>query len=265
MGPGAWIIMAIVLIQVVAGAMAKVAEGRKAKERRGAALSKSESRGTGSLASQVSQKVISRTEALEELRRKRIEELRKRIVGASENKPPVEGSTRVRVDGGGATPQQPPVVVPPVAERPAEKLPDRMSASRKSAQRKIAKEKASRSKASSSERNRRGANRSARPSAKPASKQKAPVAAKSGASNAPELKGAFARKKSPIFNSAIALSAPGQEKGARDGGLAGSAGLMQGMLQDPEKFRQAVLLSELLAPPVSLRPGGCGGAEQPQS
>lgn len=264
MGPGAWIIMAIVLIQVVAGAMAKVAEGRKAKER-GSALKKGEFSKPGTVASKVSEKVISRTEALEELRRKRIEELRKRIVGASQNKPPVEGSTRVRVDGGGAGPQLPPVAAPPVAERPAEKVPARMSASQKSAQRKIAKEKASRSKAASSGRNRRGANQSARPSAKPASKQKAPVVAKSDTLNAPEAKGAFARKKSPIFNSAIALSAPGQEKGAPEVGLAGSAGLMQGMLQDPEKFRQAVLLSELLAPPVSLRPGGCGGVEQPQS
>ena len=259
MGPGAWIITAIVLIQVVAGAVAKVSEGRKAKERRDAGLAKGEPGKPAGFAAKVSEQVASRTEALEELRRKRIEELRNRIVGASQGKPPVQASTRVKVDGGGSVP---PVAVPPVAERPAERAPDRSNASQKSAQRKIAREKANRAKAASTARNRRGASRASQAPAKPASKQKAPVVAKSDSLKPVAEKSAFAREKSPIFNSAIALSGPGQKKNTAS---EGSAGLMHGMLQDPEKFRQAVLLSELLAPPVSLRPGGCGGAEQPQS
>ena len=265
MGPGAWIIMAIVLIQVVAGALAKAAEGRKAKERRDASLSKGTSGKPGSLASKVSEKVISRTEALEQLRRQRIEELRKRIVGASEAKSGGQGSTRVKVDAGGAAPGVPPVAAPPVAERPAQRLPDQAKSSRQPAQRKVAAEKAARSKSASSGRSRRAGDRSAQPRTRPASKQKPAVVAKADASKSSVSEDAFARKKSPIFNSAIALSAPGQEKVSPAVVQAGSAGVMQGMLQDPEKFRQAVLLSELLAPPVSLRPGGCGGVEQTQS
>ena len=231
MGSFSWIIIVIVLIQVIAGAVAKTAEKRKAmekaKEFRKEALEKP-SLGAGR--TQPTGSLEKGALALENLRKQRIEKLRKRSAPTSLS----------------SAPSPSPVPRPPVAaEMPSFVVRDEAVPTSRPA--KIVNKK--------------------QPKPAPTSSVAAATKAKKpGAANAAHaadlhkdsLLGSDAVLKSEIFENPINANQVGTEL-ARTVVSSHNAEALMHLLESPERIRHGLLLAEILQPPVSMRPEGCGG------
>ena len=258
MGPGSWVIVAIVVLQLVAGGIAKAAEARKAKgkpAKKGgldSLLSKIAEASKGGEADSADQggPLTDRQQALEKLRKKRIAALRDRQASDVRIAPPTTT----------ASPEVPdfvvsePVTEPAAASRPSAATPPPAP---------VPEAAPAEPRRSRSDRGRAG-----RKAKRATARGKQPVATKprkasSGgqkpASKKPVV--AYVREQSPIFDSAIAKSGLGRSPEDSETARSGGPADLSGLLRDPDQFRQAFIFAELLKPPVSLRPGGNGGLD----
>ena len=263
MGPGSWVIVAIVVLQLVAGAVAKASEARKAKGKTGdkkkgldSLLSKiveaskgEEGKSSGArnqVGDQVGDPLGNRKDALEKLRKKRIAALRDRQASATRVAPPT-------------TSEQPPVPEFIVTEVVAEPVPSKTPpppAATPTPDRPASPRQAEPSRGQSGRRSKRGASQARQSAGRSKGQSRQARKATTKKSTA-----AYRREQSPIFDSAIAKSGLGQSPEEAESASAASSGTLSGLVNDPAQFRQAFIFAELLKPPVSLRPGGSGGLE----
>lgn len=241
MGTFSWVIIVIVLIQVIAGAVAKAAEKRKAQEK--AKSLRSETRKQPSPTIRADSPPTIRADSppppaspirgrkkldLETLRKQRIEALRSRSAAVSAQPPTVPtpvSELPAFVSAEQAGPSQPsPVKKAKISEPPPRQKPQRTPAAKRP-QKKV-------------------------------SAQKSKGTSSFGDSLLDSEKGF----KSKIFSETIQSTQIGTELGRQEIKSANSKALDE-ILAEPERIRHGLLLAELLQPPVSMRPQGCGGLD----
>ena len=236
MGTFSWVIVVIVLLQVIAGAVTKSAEKRKAmekaKEFRKEALGKSSASSEAST-STFQQKPSKIIVDLDTLREQRLKKLRTPASPPPAPKRTMPQPVDLDADLSPKVAQQElaqerPLQQPP--ERPARSQPSRASKKKKPPR------------------------TSGSPSGSIAS-AKAGAASESFAGSLLSSKTAM---KSEIFDNPIRQTQIGTELG-RDKDASPNAMVLDAMLQSTEDLRHGILLAELLQPPVSLRQEGAGG------
>ena len=238
MGTFSWVIIVIVLIQVIAGAVAKTAEKRKAEEKAKSLRSETRNKPEPTIRAGATPASTFRGRKkldLETLRKQRIDALRSRSAGVSTSPPPVDptpsSDVPVFVLSEEARPSQPsPVKKARISQPPpqSQPQPQQKPQSIPSAQR-------------------------------PKKKASAPKS-KTTSNFGESLLGSDKALKSEIFSEPIHSTQIGTELDRQEFRTA-NAKALDVILAEPESIRHGLLLAELLQPPVSMRPQGCGGLD----
>ena len=227
MGNFSWIIIAIVVIQAIAGGVAKIAEKRNAQMKK-ANGSPGPVRLSRSVAG-ANERKAKQASDLERMRLARIEALRNRQQSQQ---------SAVSVQPA-AAPALPVAVVTPVPKaRSSEPTPRKESASRS--------QRAERARLREVARNKRAAN-TPRDYSNVVADHEKPKAPSSRTPGPSMPKGVVHHPTAYAPSSTSTGAVPHQPIGI-------SSDAMRSMLSDPDSFKKAFILSELIAPPISLRP-----------